>query len=112
MADRVTFTRTRLAITSQIERACEKLGMTYATTTAPDGRLAVLVDDVPMTTGDAANYLLDGGFAAAFGRNTVVVHPDRLTAQAVALAAKHAGDHATAKAILDADMPQPSWKER
>jgi hypothetical protein len=102
-------THVRLSIGSQIERAAERLGMAYTITTSPTGTLGYLIDEVPMTPGDAADYLIDGGFAGAYGAAKVRVHPDRLAAQKAARETREAGNTELAGRILDDDMPTPSW---
>jgi hypothetical protein len=59
----VTVTRTRVAITTQIEEACTALGVQFTFT----GRLYT-VDGEQYTLRDMADLVLQGGYALAFGR--------------------------------------------
>lgn len=111
-AGQSTVTHGRLSLATQIERACEILGMTYASTTDDTGVLATVIDGVQMTPGSAADYLLAGGFAQAYGASRVNVNPKRLAVQRAALDAKHAGDHTLAQRLVTDDMPHPSQPVR
>jgi hypothetical protein len=67
------FTVTRMSIGRQISEALHALGI-------PEIRrdLRYLINDKILSPGEAADYLLDGGFQGAFGRDRMVLHPDRL----------------------------------
>lgn len=76
LAPDATCTLVRRSIHTQICEALAELGMPYERET--DGGGAYVIDGRNMTPGEAADYLLAGGFAEAFGRAETIVNPDRL----------------------------------
>lgn len=115
---RATDTRMRMSIGRQIQEAACKLGIRALVTNDPTGLHAGwildvsgrLADAVPLSTGDAADWLLAGGFDGALGRNQAIVHPDRVAAFQAAVAATDDGDDSRSYVVAWADLPAPSWK--
>lgn len=67
----VTVTRTRRAITTQLQDYCEANGLAYECITKDQGQgpqLALTIDGEDLTPGEAADKYLPGGFAGSYGQ--------------------------------------------
>lgn len=74
-APAVTIEHTRLSVGTQFHQACEELGLSVEVGKQGYYRIG---GGPPMSPRETAEYLIEGGWAAAYGASTLRIHPDRL----------------------------------
>lgn len=92
--------RTRMSIGARVSQACRELGIPCESPTV-DGYLGYVIAGRRMMTQEAADYLFEGGFDAAWGANTVQIRVDRLEESIAAKLAEPAAEPEPVQLALD-----------